>query len=69
MPTASGFEQAYNAQATVDIATMLIIGRHVSQNPNDEPEVAPALQVLICLPEELGSIAKAAADFLPYRSA
>ncbi|MGZ8918500.1 MAG: transposase, partial [Methylobacter sp.] len=62
MPTASGFEQAYNAQASVDIATMLIIGQHVSQNPNDKQEVAPALQVLICLPDELGSIDKAAAD-------
>ena len=62
MPTASGFEQAYNAQASVDIATMLIIGQHVSQNPNDKQEVAPALQVLIGLPDELGSIAKAAAD-------
>lgn len=62
MPTASGFEQAYNAQASVDIATMLIIGQHVSQNPNDKQEVAPALQVLASLPDELGGIAKAAAD-------
>ena len=62
MPTASGFEQAYNAQASVDIATMLIIGQHVSQNPNDKQEVAPALQALSSLPDALGSIAKAAAD-------
>ena len=62
MPTASGFEQAYNAQASVDIATMLIVGQHVSQNPNDKQEVAPALDVLSRLPDELGSITKAAAD-------
>lgn len=62
MPTASGFEQAYNAQASVDIATMLIVGQHVSQNPNDKQEVIPALDVLSGLPEELGGIAKAAAD-------
>ena len=62
MPTASGFEQAYNAQASVDIATMLIVGQHVSQNPNDKQEVAPALAVLSRLPDDLGSIAKAAAD-------
>jgi transposase len=43
MPTANGFEQAYNAQASVDLATMLIVGQHVSQNPNDKQEVAPAL--------------------------
>ncbi len=41
---------------------MLIIGQHVSQNPNDKQEVAPALRVLSSLPDELGSIAKAAAD-------
>jgi len=62
MPTASGFEQAYNAQASVDLATLLIIGQHVSQNPNDKQEVAPALDVLSRLPDDLGNIAKAAAD-------
>ena len=62
MPTASGFEQAYNAQASVDIATMLIVGQHVSQNPNDKQEVTPALAVLARLPDDIGSIAKAAAD-------
>jgi len=62
MPTASGFEQAYNAQASVDIATMLIVGQHVSQNTNDKQEVAPALNVLSRLPDDLGSITKAAAD-------
>ena len=51
MPTADGgFEQAYNAQAAVDIATMLIVAQHVSQNPNDKQEVAPAL-------ENLGAVA------------
>ena len=70
MPTASGpsaklrtgFEQAYNAQASVDIATMLMVGQHVSQNPNDKQEVVPALAMLSRLPDDLGSIAKAAAD-------
>ena len=62
MPTASGFEQAFNAQASVDIATMLIVGQHVSQHPNDKQEVVPALNVLSRLPDDLGSIAKAAAD-------
>ena len=68
MPTASGFEQAYNAQASVDIATMLIVGQHVSQNTNDlcprgyKQEVAPALDELSRLPDTLGDIAKAATD-------
>jgi len=63
MPMAGGgFEQAYNAQATVDLDTMLIIGQHVSQNTNDKQEVAPALEQLSNLPSELGDIKKAAAD-------
>lgn len=62
MPTAGGFEQAYNAQASVDMPTMLILGQHVSQNPNDKQEVAPALAVLSNLPDDLGDIIKAAAD-------
>ena len=41
---------------------MLIVGQHVSQNPNDKQEVTPALDVLARLPDDLGSIAKAAAD-------
>jgi hypothetical protein len=41
---------------------MLIVGQHVSQNPNDKQEVAPALAVLLRLPDDLGGIAKAAAD-------
>ena len=33
MPVSGGgFEQAYNAQASVDIDSMLIVGNHVSQN-------------------------------------
>jgi len=42
MPVSGGgFEQAYNAQASVDMETMLIVGNHVSQNPNDKQEVEP----------------------------
>jgi len=44
MPAADGgFEQAYNAQAAVDVQTMLIVEQHVSQNPNDKQEVETAL--------------------------
>lgn len=63
MPVSGGgFEQAYNAQASVDIDTMLIVGQHVSQNTNDKQEVTPALQELSKLPDELGKIEKAALD-------
>jgi len=55
MPTSSGgFEQAYNVQAGVDTATKLIVTAHVTQNPNDKQELAPTLDQLAALPEELG---------------
>ena len=63
MPVSGGsFEQAYNAQASVDMATMLMVGNHVSQNPNDKQEVEPALAELDKLPENLGKVEKAALD-------
>ena len=46
MPTSSGFEQCYNAQASVDEGSHLVVGAHVSQNPNDKLEVEPALAEL-----------------------
>ena len=63
MPVSGGgFEQAYNAQASVDMKTMLIVGNHVSQQPNDKQEVEPALAELDKLPESLGNVEKAALD-------
>ena len=63
MPVSGGgFEQAYNAQATVDQGTLLIVGAHLTQNANDKQEVEPALQELAKLPEVLGSVARAALD-------
>lgn len=57
-----GFEQAYNAQASVDINTMLIIGNHLTQNTNDKKELEPALEKLDALPAELGHIDRVAVD-------
>jgi len=51
-----GFDQCYNAQASVDIETMLIVGQHLSQNPNDKQELKPALESLNVLPEPLGTV-------------
>ncbi len=63
MPTSGGgFEQAYNAHASVDMDTMLIVGNHISQNPNDKQEVEPALAQLERLPENLGQVKRAALD-------
>ena len=63
MPTSSGgFEQGYNAQAGVDIDTHLIVEEHVTQHTNDKQEVAPTLENLAALPEELGEIEALLAD-------
>lgn len=44
MPDKGGFSQAYNAQASVDTATMLVVGRHVTQAPNDKRQYLCALE-------------------------
>jgi hypothetical protein len=63
MPVSGGgFEQAYNAQATVDMATLLVVGAHVTQHVNDKQEVEPALQEVAKLPDELGQVERAALD-------
>lgn len=55
MPASDGgFAQAYNAQAAVDVETMLIVGTAVTQQSNDKQQVAPVLHVLGALPESLG---------------
>jgi transposase len=63
MPTSSGgFEQTYNAQAGVDIDTHLIVEEHVTQHTNDKQEIAPALEKLDALPDELGKVETLLAD-------
>ena len=63
MPTSGGgFAQSYNAQASVDVDTMLIVGRHLSQHPNDKREIQPALAALCTLPEALGKVDRLLAD-------
>lgn len=43
MPDKGSFSQSYNAQISVDTETMLIVGQHLSQQPNDKMELLPAL--------------------------
>lgn len=62
MPTASGFEQAYNAQAAVDTETHLVVKQHVTDHTNDKQELAPALERLAALPEALGAVDALLAD-------
>jgi len=63
MPTSGGgFEQSYNAQAGVDTSSKLIVAAHVTQHPNDKQELAPTLENLETLPEELGKVMELIAD-------
>ena len=57
-----GFEQAYNAQAAVDIDTLLIVGQAVTQAANDKQQVVPMLEQLHALPEDLGRVKRLLAD-------
>ena len=63
MPTSGGgFEQAYNAQAAVDVSTMLIVEQHVSQHPNDKQEVEPTLDNLDAVATVIGMAEGVIAD-------
>jgi hypothetical protein len=63
MPASGGgFTQSYNAQASVDINTMLIVGNHVSQQTNDKQEIEPAIAELSALPKDLGQVDTLLAD-------
>ena len=63
MPTASGgFEQAYNAQAGVDVKTHLIVEQHVTQHTNDKQEIESALAAIDHLPKALGEAENLLAD-------
>ena len=63
MPVAGGgFEQAYNAQAAVDAATMLVVGTGVTQAPNDKEQIEPMLHTLAAQPQTQGAVERVIAD-------
>jgi hypothetical protein len=63
MPVSGGgFEQAYNGQIGVEGDSRLIVCQPVSQQPNDQQELVPALDKLAQLPQELGQVKTASAD-------
>ena len=63
MPTSGGgFEQAYNAQAAVDMETMIVVTTDLSNNPNDKREMEPVVKKLAKLSDELGQIETVVAD-------
>ena len=46
MKVRGGFEQSYNAQAAVEVTTMLIVGQHVTGQANDKQQLVPTLAVI-----------------------
>jgi transposase len=63
MPASNGaYEQAYNAQASVDTQSRLIVGIQVSQATNDKHQMAPMLECLQALPAPLGKVHTVLAD-------
>jgi len=43
MKTGSGFEQCYNAQAVVDADSQVVVAQDVTNEPNDQEQLAPML--------------------------
>ena len=63
MPVAGGgFEQCYNAQATVTADSLLVVTADVVQAANDKREIKPALAALARLPEALSTPESLLAD-------
>jgi len=54
MPSADGFVQGYNAQAAVDVDSMLIIATTLTQHTNDKQQVEPMVSELKGLQDNLG---------------
>ena len=67
--SSGAFEQSYNAQASVDGETQIIVTSDVTQNANDKEEVVPTLESIGVLPDELGKVKKMLADAGYYSEA
>ena len=59
MKTGGGFEQAYNAQAAVEVETMLVVGQYVTDAPNDKEQLAPGLDSVSSV---IGEVSQALVD-------
>jgi len=62
MPSPEGFVQAYNAQASVDVDSHLIVENHITQQPNDKLEIEPALKRMLEVEDCLGKAEGLLAD-------
>ena len=57
-----GFGQCYNAQACVDIESMLIVTNHLTTHTNDKKEITPTIDSIKKLPESIADIKDLLAD-------
>lgn len=57
-----GFDQCYNAQASVDTESLLVTHAHLTQAPNDKQQLVAALEVLRSRGEALGYASHLLAD-------
>lgn len=57
-----GFDQCYNAQASVDVESLFITHTHVSQASNDKRELVPTLEQYAAMAEEIGKPSRILAD-------
>jgi transposase len=69
MPSKDGMIQAYNAQATVDCASRLLVDSNVSQRPTDVTLLAATVTALEQLDPKIGSITELLADAGYYSAA
>lgn len=56
MKVRGGFEQSYNAQAAVEVTTMLIVGEHVTDQANDKQQLVPTLAVVSPVINHVGNV-------------
>ena len=59
MKDGGGFGQCFNAQAAVEVETMLVVGQHVCSAPNDKQQLEPTLD---CVSPAVGELSNALAD-------
>ena len=62
MKDGGSFEQCYNAQAAVEVETMLVVGGHVGDAPNDKQQLEPALAGVSPAVGGPGGVGKVLAD-------
>ncbi len=59
MKDKGSFAQCYNAQAAVEVETMLIVGAHLTDAPNDKQQLQPGLE---SVSPAVGSVARVLVD-------